>query len=155
MKIDLSIIIINYNLAKEIENCLNSLIPVIESNEFNYEIIIVDNNSPDLKLRETEKKFSKDNFYFYYLEENIGFGKGCNFGFTKANGEYICFLNPDTIIKSNIFIPVLNLFKEDASTGIIGPKQQVRKPFFDFSAGFYPNIIFELFNLFGMGVFFE
>ena len=31
----------------------------------------------------------------------------------------------------------------------------MRKPFFDFSAGFYPNIFFELFNLFGIGVFFE
>ena len=154
--IDISIIIINYNLAKEIEDCLNSLLQVIGSeNKIVYEIIIVDNNSPDKKLPGTEKKFYQDNIKFYYLDENIGFGKGCNFGFSKATGEYICFLNPDTIIKENIFLPILNVFEMDKSIGIIGPKQQTRAPFFDFSAGFYPNIVFEFFNLFGVGVFFE
>jgi GT2 family glycosyltransferase len=155
-KIDLSFIIINYNLAKEIEDCLNSLMLIVDSlKDFRCEIIIVDNNSPDKKLPETEKKFNRDNNKFYYLDENVGFGKGCNFGFSKASGEYICFLNPDTIIKENIFLPIIDLFKNNKSIGIIGPKQQVRPPFFDFSAGFYPNILFELFNLFGVGVFFE
>lgn len=155
-KIDLSFIIINYNLAKEIENCLNSLLLIMDSlKDFKYEIIIVDNNSPDKKLPETEKKFNQDNIKFYYLDDNVGFGKGCNYGFSKASGEYICFLNPDTIIKENIFIPILNIFKNNKSIGIVGPKQQTRSPFFDFSAGFYPNILFEFFNLFAVGVFFE
>jgi GT2 family glycosyltransferase len=155
-KLNFSIIIINYNLAKEIEDCLNSLLVIVDSLEgFRYEIIIVDNNSPDKKLPETENKFKRDNIHFYYLDENIGFGKGCNYGFSKASGKYICFLNPDTIIKENIFLQILDIFKEDKSIGIVGPKQQTRSPFFDFSAGFYPNIVFEFFNLFGVGVFFE
>lgn len=156
LKIDISIIIVNYNLAKEIENCLNSLLLVLDSQkDFRYEIIIVDNNSPDKRLPETEKKFMRDNIIFFYLDENIGFGKGCNYGFSKASGEYICFLNPDTILNENIFLSIIRLFENDKSIGIIGPKQQVRNPFFDFSAGYYPNILFELFNLFGIGVFFE
>ena len=154
--IDLSIIIVNYNLAKEIENCLNSFLSIINSSEkIDYEIIIVDNNSPDKDLPEVEKKFVKDNIRFYYLHENLGFGKGNNFGFSNALGKYICFLNPDTIIKKEIFSQIINLFKDDKSIGIIGPKQQIRSPFFDFSAGFSPNIFFELFNLLGVGVFFE
>lgn len=152
----LSIIIINYNLAKEIENCLNSLLLIIDSvKDFKYEIIIVDNNSPDKKLHATQKIFNQNYIKFYYLDENVGFGKGCNFGFSKASGKYLCFLNPDTIIKEDIFLPIIALFENHKSVGIIGPKQQVRKPFFDFSAGFYPNLFFELFNLFGLGVFFE
>ena len=155
-KIDLSIIIINYNLAKEIEDCLNSLLQIVDSQkDFRCEIIIADNNSPDKKLTETEKKFKEEKIKFYYLDENIGFGKGCNYGFSKSSGKYICFLNPDTIIKENIFLPIIDLFEKDKSIGIIGPKQQTRSPFFDFSAGFYPNVLFELFNLFGIGVFFE
>lgn len=153
---DLSIIIVNYNLAKEIEDCLNSSLKTLDlQKDFSYEIVIVDNNSPDKKLPETEIKFNRDNIKFYYLEENVGFGKGCNYGFSKASGKYICFLNPDTILNENIFLPIINLFKSDESIGIIGPKQQVRFPFFDFSAGFSPNLLFELFNLFGVGVFFE
>jgi hypothetical protein len=152
----ISVIIVNYNLAQEIENCLNSLIPILNSSgKINYEVIIVDNDSPDKSLPEVEKKFKQNKIRFYYLEENTGFGKGNNFGFSKASGEYICFLNPDTIIKHDIFLHIIALFESDKSIGIIGPKQQVRSPFFDFSAGFSPNIFFELFNLFGVGVFLE
>jgi hypothetical protein len=93
--------------------------------------------------------------YFYYLNENVGFGKACNYAFSKSLGKYICFLNPDIIIKEDIFLPILNLFESDKSIGIIGPKQQIKPPFFDFSAGWFPNIFFELINLFGAGVFFE
>ena len=85
----------------------------------------------------------------------MGFGKGCNFGFTKANGKYICFLNPDTIIEEDIFAQIIDLFINDKSIGIIGPQQQKKGRYFDFSAGFSPNVFFELFNIFGLGVFFE
>lgn len=153
---DLSIIIINYNLAAEIENCLKSLLEKINPHALiNYEIIIVDNHSPDKDLPNVEKKFGKYNIHFYYLDKNVGFGKGNNVGFSKASGRYICFLNPDTIIKEDIFLPIINLLEKDKSIGIIGPKQLTRAPFFDFSAGFYPNIFFELFHVLGIGVFFE
>ncbi|MBU1680159.1 MAG: glycosyltransferase, partial [Bacteroidetes bacterium] len=148
----LSVVIVNYNLAREIENCLTSLLQVIEMmKNIEYEIIIVDNNSPDRNIVQTENKSRKDNIHFYYLEENLGFGKGCNYGFTKASGKYIWFLNPDTIIKEDIFSQIISQFEQDKSIGIIGPKQQFSKPCFDFSAGFSPNILFEIFNLLGIG----
>ena len=152
-RIDLSIIIVNYNLAHEVRNCLNSLF--VKKKDVNYEVIIIDNNSPDKGLVEVEKEFKKENIHFYYLKENVGFGQGCNYGFSKATGEYICFLNPDTLITNAIFLTVINLFESDKSIGIIGPKQKTRNPFFDFSAGFYPNIFFEICNLFGIGVLVE
>jgi|GEM_PF-700287 len=156
LKFDISFIIINYNLSKEIENCLNSLFAKINTTiKINYEVIIVDNNSPNKGLPEVERKLKRKNINFYYLNKNVGFGKGCNYGFSKASGEYICFLNPDTIIKEDIIPPIINLFESDSTIGIIGPKQQTRRPFFDFSAGYSPNIFFELFNLFGLGVFIE
>jgi GT2 family glycosyltransferase len=152
----LSIIIINYNLSKEIENCLNSFFANINiEGQGNYEIIIVDNNSSDKSLPEVEAKFKKDNIKFYYLDKNEGFGKGCNYGFSKSSGEYICFLNPDTIIKEDVFSPILDLLERDQSIGIVGPKQQIRNHVFDLSAGFFPNIFLELFNSIGIGVFFE
>ena len=59
IKNKVSIIIINYNLAKEIENCLNSFFDIINStvDRLDYEIIIVDNNSPDKNLPAVEKEF--------------------------------------------------------------------------------------------------
>jgi hypothetical protein len=154
--VDISIITINYNLANEVENCLHSLISVLNSQKsFTYEIIIVDNCSPDKKLPYVENKFKDDRIRFFYSDKNLGFGQGNNFGFSKSSGKYVCFLNPDTIIKEEIFSRVMKLFVEDPKFGIIGPKQQVRAPFFDFSAGLSPNVFFELFNLFGVGVFLE
>lgn len=151
-----SIIIVNYNLSNEIENCLNSLLTILNLNKIiEYEIIIVDNNSPDKKLPETENKFQQDNIKFYYLTENVGFGKGCNYGFAKSNGKYLCFLNPDTIVNEDIFSPIISIFAKDNSVGIIGPKQQFRRPFFDFSAGFYPNVFIEMFSIIGVSVFIE
>lgn len=155
-KKNISLIIINYNLAEEIENCLTSILQNSDLlNRNDAEIIIVDNCSPDKGLIETEKKFKKDNIHFYYLDENLGFGKGCNYGFSKSRGKFICFLNPDTLVEEDIFSPIIDLLEKDKSIGIIGPRQQVKPPFFDFSAGFSPNIFFELFNLFGVGIFLE
>jgi len=156
LNISLSVIIVNYNLADEIENCLNSFLETVGlMGKLKYEIIIVDNNSPDKKLPLIEKKYANSIVSFYYLSENIGFGKGCNYGFSKASGEYVLFLNPDTIVKDNIFEPILSELKKNESIGIIAPNQQTKPPFFDFSAGFYPNIFYEILNLFGIGVFFE
>jgi GT2 family glycosyltransferase len=154
--IDLSIIIINYNLAKEIEVCLLSLCKTLDTlSKLMYEVIVVDNNSPDKDLPFVEGKIRRSNIHFYYLDKNYGFGKGCNFGFTKAKGKYLCFLNPDTVINENIFDSILNRLKENVSIGIIAPQQQFRAPCFDFSAGFSPNIFFEICGLLGIGVFVE
>jgi GT2 family glycosyltransferase len=154
--VDVSIVIVNYDLAKEIEDCLASLLRVVNStNVFSYEIIIVDNNSPNKDLRQVENKYQQENIQFYYLDNNLGFGKGCNYGFTKACGKYICFLNPDTIVIENIIPRLIGLLEKNNSIGIIAPKQQVKAPFFDFSAGYSPNIFFELVSIFGVGVFFE
>ena len=155
-RVDVSIIIINYELAREIENCLHSLLQTImPTDAISYEIIIVDNNSPNKDLKQVENKIQHETIHFYYLENNLGFGKGCNYGFTKARGKYICFLNPDTIIGDNIFPKMIELFEKNKSIGVIAPRQQVRAPFFDFSAGFSPNIFIEVIGLFGVGVFFE
>ncbi|MBE0572450.1 MAG: glycosyltransferase family 2 protein [Ignavibacteriaceae bacterium] len=152
-KILISFVIVNYNLANEIENCLDSLIKNV--GEINFEVIIVDNNSPDKKLYETEKKFSNPNIHYYYLDDNLGFGKGCNYGYAKSKGTYICFLNPDTLINDPLLEPIIELFKDDDKIGIIGPKQQLRYKVFDFSAGYFPNVVFEFFNLFCIGTFVE
>jgi GT2 family glycosyltransferase len=120
-----------------------------------YEVIIIDNNSPDKQLPLIEKTFPQDFIHFYYLEQNVGFGKGCNYGFTKATGEFICFLNPDIIVREDIFTPIIQVFKDDKTVGIIGPEQLIRKSFFDFSAGYNPTLLLEILNLIGLGIYIE
>ena len=148
---DLSIIIVNYNLGKEIKECLKSIQNTLQN--LTFEIIIVDNCSEKNEkeyLIQLQKELSKDinNLDIYYLDKNIGFGGANNFGYSKSNGEYLCFLNPDTILIENIFPPLLNIFRNNKNLGVLGPKiinnngQQER------SFGLFPNIITEMLNIF-------
>jgi len=89
----LSIIIIHYKNKKKLHDCLNSII----KNNLNTEIIIIDNNSKD-KIEEELKKYN--NLLYKKNETNLGFSKGCNQGIKMSTGNYLLFLNPDTIIHS-------------------------------------------------------
>jgi GT2 family glycosyltransferase len=153
---DLSIITINYNLAKEIKECVDSVIDKLSGLE--YEIIIVDNNSVEKESLGLSAEFQKEkykNLQYYYLDKNVGFGKGCNFGAQKAKGNVLCFLNPDTLIKQNIFPELIAKLKENKSIGMAGPCVTENNKLFDYSAGFFPNIFYELLNVFFVGRYFE
>ncbi len=84
------------------------------------EIIVVDNNSQDdscamIKLRFPNVKLIEN-------KENLGFPKGNNIGVSLANGEFICILNPDTVVAEDTFIKVLAFAKDQQDLGIIGVK---------------------------------
>ena len=95
---DLSIIIVTWNSANEIVNCLTSIIE--NTKDLNYEIVIVDNNSSDGTLnaiRESaEEKFHR--IKVILNNDNKGFTKACNQGILSSEGKNVLFLNPDTVI---------------------------------------------------------
>ncbi|KFC58140.1 glycosyl transferase family 2 [Flavobacterium gilvum] len=82
------------------------------------EIIVVDNNSQDdscqmVKTRFPDVKLIQNN-------ENLGFPKGNNIGVAHANGEYICILNPDTVVAEDTFVKVLTFAQKQINLGIVG-----------------------------------
>jgi hypothetical protein len=86
----LSIIVINYNGAEYITNCLESLKTLSYPNK---EIILIDNNSKDnsieiVRTSLPEVKIIKN-------KKNLGFAKGANLGIKLSRGEYIAILNND------------------------------------------------------------
>ncbi len=93
---DVSVIIVNYNSTKYVMDCLNSIFTQCKG--CTYEIIVIDNASPDRGIEIIKQNF--DNQKIIYIESltNKGFGGACNLGLEKANGKYIFFLNPDTIL---------------------------------------------------------
>jgi GT2 family glycosyltransferase len=91
----LSIIIVNYRGWKRLRPCLESLQRLIELS-FSWEVIVVDNRSSDRQLGVFVDDFPE--FYFVENAGNFGFSNGCNLGASKATGEYLLFLNPDTLI---------------------------------------------------------
>lgn len=96
-KIDLSIIIVNYNTCELLKNCINS----IEQYLFNvtYEIIVIDNNSKD-NSQEWLNQLAQNNSTVKVIcsSINLGFGKANNEGLKIAGGKYVLFLNSDTYL---------------------------------------------------------
>lgn len=111
--IDVSIIIVNYNTCKVTQDCIESIFKYTEN--INYEIILVDNNSKD----ESYSIFSKDNRITYlYQETNWGFGIANNIGYKYAKGKYLFLLNSDTLLRSNAIKEFYD-YMEDASHKIV------------------------------------
>lgn len=103
----LSIVTLNFKKPQLTIACMESLYAVykqqFEKGEF--ELIIVDNLSGDdsvTVLRDEIKKQKYKNYTLAPNDKNVGFGAGNNFGVKKAKGEYLLFLNNDTVVKSGI-----------------------------------------------------
>ncbi len=84
-----SVIIVNYNGEKYLDDCLSSL---LYQDYPEYEIIVVDNASSD-RSEEIVKKYNK--VKFIKLDNNLGLAEGCNVGARASKGEYLCFVNND------------------------------------------------------------
>lgn len=114
--IDISVIIVNYKSWKHLHNCLKSL-EEIPQNEFSFQVIIVDNNSNDNKIKAFSKKFSQ--FKFIVNSGNNGFSNGNNLGAYHSKGEFFLFLNPDTIVTKHALLTMLELARKNLNYGII------------------------------------
>lgn len=94
---EVSIIIVNYNTAELLMNCIDSLKK--KTSGLHYEIIVVDNNSSDNSVKQLKANFS--DVIVIESKVNLGFGKGNNLGASYAKGEFLFFLNSDTLLINN------------------------------------------------------
>ncbi|HEU0111786.1 MAG TPA: glycosyltransferase [Flavisolibacter sp.] len=112
----LSIIIVNYNVKYFLEQCLYSVLKACK--EIESEILVVDNHSTDGSLDYLQPKFP--GVQFIKSENNQGFGKACNKGLGLASGDYILFLNPDTIVSEDSFTTCISFFETQPDCGAVG-----------------------------------
>jgi GT2 family glycosyltransferase len=115
---DVSVIIVTYNSASSIADCLKS---VEEQKEVQREVIVIDNASSDRTVdvvRGSEaKSVLTENL------ENVGFGRACNQGFAASKGRYIYFLNPDAqLIGSNALATLCRAISEHKGWGMAGSR---------------------------------
>lgn len=115
---DISIVIVNYNVRYFLEQCILSIIDA--SKKLAIEIIVVDNNSTDDSVSFLQKKYPHINLIAN--KENIGFSKANNQGVSIAKGEYVLILNPDTVIAEDTLETVFNFAKTNQNIGILGVK---------------------------------
>lgn len=115
---DLSVIIVSYNVKFFLEQCLCSVQKAIAGMEA--EVIVVDNHSTDGSIEYLQPSFPK--VQFIASKENLGFGKANNLALKIAKGKYILFLNPDTIVPEDCFKKCISFFESNKDCGALGIK---------------------------------
>jgi len=87
------------------------------------ELLVVDNDSGDdsvVLLKDAIKKEGYTNMHVIANTENAGFGKGCNVGAARAKGEYLLFLNNDTVVKDSGLIAMASFMQKHPKIAILG-----------------------------------
>ncbi len=115
-----SVIILNYNGEKYLSNCLNS---VLKNHYKNYEVVLVDNASTDASMAEAERVFGGDpRLRIIRNSANLGFSGGNNVGYKQSKGEYLVFLNNDTVVDEYWLSELVNAMQSDPSIGLAQSK---------------------------------
>jgi GT2 family glycosyltransferase len=114
----LSVIILNYNVRYFLEQCVASVQEALTN--IDSEIIVVDNHSSDDSCEMIQSRFP--NVKLIKNNSNLGFPKGNNIGVAQAKGDYICILNPDTVVAEDTFEKMLAFAEKQENLGIVGCK---------------------------------
>lgn len=117
---DVSVIIVNYNTRELLCNCIKSI--KCMTNNVDYEVIVVDNDSKDNSKEIISKEFPW--VKWIQSNNNLGFGKANNLGAKYATGDYLFLLNSDTILQNNAIKIFYDFIKsqdpENNLYGVIG-----------------------------------
>jgi GT2 family glycosyltransferase len=116
--LQLSIIIVNYNVKYFLEHCLCSVLKACR--HLTAEVWVVDNNSTDNSRSYFMQRFAS--VKFIWNDDNIGFARANNLALAKARGQHILFLNPDTILAEDTLELCLDWFDKNRDTGALGVK---------------------------------
>ncbi|MFK7926362.1 MAG: glycosyltransferase [Bacteroidia bacterium] len=116
---DLSIIIVNYNVKHFLEQCLLSVEKAMHA--IDGEVIVVDNNSVDGSQEMLGEKFG-DKITLIANTDNPGFSKANNQGIKISQGRYVLLLNPDTVVEEQTFQKCIDFMDAHPDGGALGVK---------------------------------
>ena len=114
----LSIIIVNYNVKYFLEQCIKSIYAATCS--FELEVIVVDNDSKDGSVDMLRTRFPE--VRLIANSHNPGFSIANNQGLAIAKGEYVLFLNPDTLVAENTLQGCFDFMDHHPKVGALGVK---------------------------------
>jgi N-acetylglucosaminyl-diphospho-decaprenol L-rhamnosyltransferase len=112
--IDVSIIIVSWNVAALLVDCLRNI-----PNTPAVEIIVVDSASSDDSVARVRAEFP--HVVLLPQTENVGFTRGNNIGLAAARGRYLFLLNPDTELLGAALTAMLSYMEQQPRVGIVGP----------------------------------
>ncbi|MEF9987215.1 MAG: glycosyltransferase family 2 protein [Bacteroidales bacterium] len=113
----ISIISVNYN---GLHDTLEMVESIINNVSLNYEIIIVDNASKNDETIAIKEKYPS--VITIRSKDNLGFAGGNNLGINVAKGNYLFFLNNDTVVKDDSLQYLVNRLDSSPNIGAVSPK---------------------------------
>ncbi len=128
MGIDLSIIIVNWNVRDLLRECLRSVLaPMARSAEEDgyalgprsVEVLVVDNASADGSAEMVRTEFP--GVLLVASDVNLGFAAGNNLGLRRVRGRYVLLLNPDTVVRPGALAAMLGYLDAHPRVGLVGP----------------------------------
>lgn len=114
----LSVIIVNYNVRSFLENALLSIRKAMQNIEG--EIFVVDNASDDGSVELVQAKFP--DVKLIVNQRNLGFAAANNIALAQASGKYILLINPDTIVQEDTLISLIDFLEQNPKVGLAGCK---------------------------------
>lgn len=114
----ISIIIVSWNTASFLENCLNSVLANPPTSPA--EIWVVDNASSDDSPRMVREKFP--HVHLVENRENVGFARANNQAMQHCTGNYVLLLNPDTLVASGALRSLVDFLDKHPEAGAAGPR---------------------------------
>jgi len=147
----LSIVIVNYNVKYFLEQCLHSISNAL--NGIEAEVFVTDNNSVDGSIKMVKEKFPS--VRLIENKDNLGFSKANNQAISKARGEYILLLNPDTLVEDDTLRKVVQFMDDHPEAGGMGVKMIDGKgKFLPESKRGLPTPSVAFFKIFGLSALF-
>ena len=114
----LSIIIVSWNTARFLENCLASILANPPTSPF--ESWVVDNASTDESPRMVREKFPQ--VHILENRENVGFARANNQAIQRCTGKYVLLLNPDTLVASGALQALVEFLDKHPEAGAAGAR---------------------------------
>lgn len=113
-----SVIFVNYKTPQMTADAINSVKE--KTKDVTYEIIVVDNSCDENEYQELVKCINDENILIIDAKDNLGFGKANNLGSKYAKGEFLFFLNTDTLPINDAISILANFLDNNINAGIVG-----------------------------------
>ena len=119
---EVSVVVVSYNAADELESCLRSLqtLPEMQADPSFAQIVISDNGSADDSVARARAVFPHATII--QNGANLGFAKGCNVGARSATAPLLFFLNPDAAAHAGLLRNAVDYFKNHPDVAMAGAK---------------------------------
>lgn len=114
--LDVSIVIVNWNVKELLRRCLKSIYE--HTHLVRFEVFVVDNASSDGSADMVQKEFP--NVHLIENDENLGYARANNQAIVKTKSEYVLLLNPDTELINDGIANLVAVAREHSTAGVIG-----------------------------------